>query len=151
GASAKRFQRPGPTAMSTRIPLDALIRRVSRTAEQMFDKQGDIDPIWLVETARGEQHTLIVPIIADSPLASADKKDQIAAKMHEYFAEHDIVRYARATECWTLGEPALGSTEDQHALRYAAMGYTFANHPDRREVVQIQAEDGTEVLWAFRD
>src|SRR5262249_25767112 len=132
---------------SKRVPLDALLRRCSRMAGEIFDKQGDIDPMWLVENARGEQHMIVSPVYADSPLEGADKKDRIAAKMREYFAEHDIVRYARAAECWTLNDPAaLGtadSTEEQRGLRYAAMGYTFANHPDRRETVQIQAEDGT--------
>jgi hypothetical protein len=136
------------------IPLAALIRRVSRMAEQMFDKQGDIDPIWLVENASGEQHMIVSPIYAESPLEAADKKDRIAAKMREYFTEHGIVRYVRAVEGWTLEGSSLGAaddTDEQRALRYAAMGYTFAKHPARREVVQIHGEDDTEALWALRD
>jgi hypothetical protein len=139
--------------MTKRIPLDALIRRVSRMAEQRFNEHGDIDPMWLVENARGEQHMIVSPIIADSPLAAADTKDQIVAKMREYFAEHDIVRYACAKEVWTLVDPEHKQmpTREQAALVYAAMGYTLAHHPDRREVVCIDAEDGTEVLTAERD
>ena len=37
------------------IPLEALLRRVSRLAEKHFDKHGDVDPLWLVETEDGEQ------------------------------------------------------------------------------------------------
>jgi len=136
--------------MTKRIPLDALIRRVSRMAEQIFDKQGDIDPIWLVETVSGEQHMIVSPIVAPSPLASHDLKDRIAEKMREYFAEHDIIRYARATEAWTLNH-SKEMTPEQHALQYAAMGYTYVHHPDRREVVAFYAEDDTEVLIALRD
>jgi hypothetical protein len=139
--------------MTKRAPLDALIRRVSRMAEQMFDRHGDIDPIWLVETASGEQHTIVSPIIAPSPLAAAAEKDRIAAEMRNYFAENDVVRYACAKEAWTLADPERKQmpTTEQAALEYAAMGYTLANHPERREVVTIDAEDGTKFLTALRD
>jgi len=141
--------------VSTRIPLDALIRRVSRMVEQIFDKQGDVDPIWLVETASGEQRLIVSPIEAPTALAAHDYKDTLAAKMRETFRELDVVRYARAFECWALNDPAaLGtadSTEEQRGLRYAAMGYTFANHPDRRELVHLEAADGTEHIFALRE
>jgi hypothetical protein len=139
--------------MSKRIPLHALLRRVSRMAEQMFDKQGDIGPIWLVETVSGEQQIIVSPVMAPSPLAGAAEKDRIAAKMREHFAENDAVRYAVAIEAWTLADPERKQmrTEEQAELEYAAMGYTLANHPNRREVVLFEAEDGTEVLTAFRD
>jgi len=100
-------------------------------AEQMFDKQGDVDPIWLVESASGEQQIIVSPITAPSPLAAADRKDQVAARMREHFAENDIVRYASAMEAWTLHEPERRKIT---ALEYAAMGYTLANHPDGREI-----------------
>jgi hypothetical protein len=134
--------------MSERIPLDALIRRVSRMAEQMFDKQGDIDLIWLVETVSGEQQIIVSPVIAPSALSAGDYKDKLAAKMRETFADLDVVRYAHAMECWTVDAEM---TEEQFALHYAALGYTLANHPNRREVVLCEAEDGTEVLTAVRD
>jgi hypothetical protein len=117
-------------------------------AEQMFDKQGDIDPIWLVETVSGEQQIIVSPVMAPSGLSAGDYKDKLAAKMREIFADLDVGRYARAAECWTV-DAAI--TEEQFALHYAALGYTLANHPNRREVVLFEAEDGTEVLTAFRD
>ena len=79
----------------TRAPLHALLRRVSRMAEQMFDKQGDIDPIWLVETVSGEQQIIVSPVMAPSGLSASDYKDKLAAKMRETFADLDVVRYAR--------------------------------------------------------
>jgi hypothetical protein len=42
-------------------------------------------------------------------------------------------------------------TDEQAGLRYAALGYTLANHPGRHEVVLIAAEDGTEFLTASRE
>jgi hypothetical protein len=135
--------------MSKRIPLEALLRRVSRMAEQKFDKQGNIDPIWLVENAEGEQQVIVSPIVAPSPLAAHAVKGQIADKMRKLFAENNVVRFAHATEAWALEQPVV--TEEWDAMRYAAMGYTLANHPDRREVVQIHAEDDAEALHALRD
>ena len=132
----------------TRIPLDALIRRVSRIAEQRFNREGEIDPIWLVETVSGEQQIIVSPVMAPSALATSDYKDKLAAKMRETFADLDVVRYARAAECWTVDAEMI---EEQFAQHYAALGYTLANHPSRREVVLFEAEDGTEVLTAFRD
>src|SRR5215471_18848900 len=123
------------------VPLAALARRVSRMAEQMFAKQGDIDPIWLIETAGGEQRTLVSPIYASSPVDAANFKDLLAEKAREMFAELNVARYARAMECWTAPRLDPNMTDEQVALRYAALGYTLANHPDRREVVLIEAED----------
>src|SRR5262249_6647147 len=135
------------------IPIDALIGRVSRMAEQMFDKQDDVDPIWLVESASGEQHTIISPIVAPSGLAAGDYKDKLAAKMRETFADLDVVRYARATECWMVKDPAIDpdSTEEQLGLHCAAMGYTLKNHPNRREVVKVEPDAGSELIPASRD
>jgi hypothetical protein len=139
--------------MTKRAPLDALIRRVSRMAEQHFNDHGDIDPMWLVENAAGEQHMIVSPVIAPSPLAAAETKDRIADEMRKHFAEHDIVRYAVAMEAWAVHDPESkqAPTTEQAALEYAAMGYTLKNHPDRREIVMFEAEDGTELLTAMRD
>jgi hypothetical protein len=138
--------------MSTRIPLEALIRRCSRMAEQMFDRQGDVDPIWLVETAGGEQHVIVSPIIAPSALAASDYKDRLIEQMREKFAELGVVRYARASECWTVKNlVSKEMTQEQIGLRYAALGYTLQNHPDRQEVVLLEAADATELLQATRE
>jgi hypothetical protein len=37
------------------------------------------------------------------------------------------------------------------ARRYAAMGYTLANAPDRQEVIEIEADDGHELLQGTRE
>jgi hypothetical protein len=137
--------------MSESVPLEALLRRVSRVAEQMFAKQGDVDPLWLVETASGEQQTLVTPIVGPTPLAAAEQKERIAAKMRELFTENGVVRYARAMEAWTLKAPQQAMTEEQVGLFYAGLGYTFATHPDRREIICIEGEDASGALTAFRE
>jgi hypothetical protein len=138
-------------AMTKRVPLEALLRRLSRMVEQVFNKRGDIDPVWLVEDASGKQQIIVSPFIAPTPFAAADYKDRVAAKMREHFTENDIVRYAFASECWTVKDQGKGKTEEQFGLQYAALGYTLQNHPDRQEVVLVEAADDIELLWAFRD
>lgn len=130
------------------VPLDAFLRRMSRIAEQQFNRVGEIDPIWLVESANGEQRVIVSPITAPSGLAGAAYKDALGEKMREIFAEHDVARYARAMECWIA--PLGGNTDEQVAQRYAALGYSLENHPQRREIVLLEADDASEFLQAKR-
>ena len=134
--------------MTKRVPLDALLRRVSRIAEQRFNRDCEIDPIWLVESANGEQRVIVSPITAPSGSAAAAYKDALGEKMREIFAEHDVARYARAMECWVA--PLGGNTDEQVARRYAALAYSLENHPQRREIVLLEANDASEFLQAKR-
>jgi hypothetical protein len=131
------------------VPLDAFLRRMSRIAEQQFNRVGEIDPIWLVESASGDQRVIVSPITAPSGLAGTAYKDALGEKMREIFAEHDVARYARAMECWVA--PLGGNTDEQVAQRYAALGYSLEKHPQRREMVLLEADDGTEFLQAKRE
>jgi len=116
--------------MTQPVPLDALLRRLSRLAEQHFDHHGDIDPMWLVETADGEQKVIVSPIVVPNPLAGAEYKDRLAETMRETFRDMDVVRYAWAAECW------IDSAYDP-------------NETD--EIISFEAEDSTELLWASRE
>jgi hypothetical protein len=134
------------------VPLDALLRRMSRIAEDKFNKDGDIDMIWLVETASGEQSLIVSPIIVSDAFGAHRVKNLLEAKMREMFADLNIVRYARASECWTSKNFACGgTTDDELAQRYAAIGHTLENAPDRHEIVYIEAVSNHEYLAAMRD
>jgi hypothetical protein len=137
--------------MTKNVSLEALLRRMSRIAEQHFNKYGDVDPMWLLETASGEQLTFVTPVIADNPLSAHGVKDMLAMKMREEFAKHDVRRYAHAAEAWTsksFMDRNMG--EEEEARRYAALGYTLENAPDREEIVTLEAADGRELLHAIR-
>ena len=56
--------------MTEKVSLEAMIRRASRMAEEMFAAQGNVDIFWLVEAAGGEQRTLVTPM-ARRPGATA--------------------------------------------------------------------------------
>jgi hypothetical protein len=132
------------------IPLEALLRRMSRIAEKHFDKHGEVVPTWLLETAGGEQIMFVTPIIADSPLDAHALKDLLATKMREEFAKHDVGRYAHAAEAWTsksFMDRNMG--EEEEARRYAALGYTLENAPDREEIVTLEAADGRDFCMPY--
>jgi hypothetical protein len=62
------------------------------------------------------------------------------------------VRYVFAAEAWTnesFGYPTM--SEEEEARRYAALGYTLTNAPDRKEIVGIEATNGREFLLAERE
>ena len=79
-------------------------------------------------------------------------KNLLAMKAREIFIEHDVRRYVFAAEAWTSGDFGHPNMSDQEIeRRYAALGFTFANAPDREEVIFIEAADGRELLMARRE
>ena len=86
--------------MTTTIPLDAMVRRASRMAEQMFDEEGEIDMFWVIDTPAGIINVLS-PIFAKSVTESREHKDAINEAMRELLREHEATRYVRVAEAWT--------------------------------------------------
>ena len=48
--------------MNEKVPLEAMIRRASRMAENMFECDGEVTALWLAETAGGRQQTILTPM-----------------------------------------------------------------------------------------
>src|SRR5262245_41278258 len=84
-----------------KVPLDALLRRASRMAEQMFDKTGEVDMLWLVDTPDDGISVIVSPIVGRDAAEGTKSKDNVADAMREFFREHRVTRYARAMEAWT--------------------------------------------------
>jgi hypothetical protein len=76
--------------MTKPVPLEALMRRMSRMAEPAFDRDGEIDPMWLVESASGEQQMIVSPIVTPNALAAHEYKDWLNAKMREMLRDLDV-------------------------------------------------------------
>jgi hypothetical protein len=116
--------------MNKPVSLDAALRRVSRKAEQTFNKAvsyGDninapaFGPIWIAWTADGEEQIL--------PPARNDR-DYVTKIMpgalREYFREIGAVRYATIAEIWVgTSGPEVRPSKD----------------PNRTEAIQIMIED----------
>ena len=75
--------------MTEKVPLEAMLRRASRMAEQMFAAQGNVDTFWLVETASGDQLTLVTPIIPPPGCDPAQYKQTLRSR----------ARIFRAAQC----------------------------------------------------
>jgi hypothetical protein len=123
--------------MTETIPLDAMLRRASRMAAQMFDEYGEVTMFWLTDTAAGEQQTIVTPMAVPPGISAVEAKLKLADKLRELFRERDVVRYASAMEAWAV-EP------DDHQG-------PISENPNRREIIAVNADDGVEYIAATRD
>jgi hypothetical protein len=83
----------------TTIPLDAMVRRASRMAEQMFDEEGAVDMFWLIDTPAGII-SVLSPVFAENPTQGRQVKGEINEAMREFLREHDATRFVRVAEAW---------------------------------------------------
>jgi hypothetical protein len=120
--------------MTEKFPLEAMIHRASRMAEEMFAAQGNVDTFWLVEAAGGERRTLVTPMAPPPGCDPAQFKRELIDEVREYFAQHGVERYALAVEGWIR---------------------RYRNLPDAitaaGEIVVINADDGERSLGATRE
>jgi hypothetical protein len=117
------------TSHDASVSLEAMMRRASKMARQMFDRDGEIPMFWLFETASREQRMAITPVVGADREAIREAKRDVVANVRELFVEHGVTRYVLVTECWGAASEC----------------------PDRREMVLIDADDGYTCLSATRD
>jgi hypothetical protein len=122
--------------MTEKVSLEAMIRRASRMAEEMFAAQGDVDMFWLVETASGEQCTLVTPMSPPPGCDHAQYKLTLIDHVRGFFAQHSVERYALAAEGWIERDPNLPAVDASTAAG---------------EIVVITADDGERYLGATRE
>jgi hypothetical protein len=121
------------------ISLDAMLRRMSKIAEKMFCRHGEIPSIWLLEMADGTQETHVTP---HPPARSVEEaKDILAEIMRNVMRERGVLRYARAMEVW------MAEYRDFDAAR----AQKPSCDPQRREAILLEAVDGTEHLISRRE
>jgi hypothetical protein len=109
--------------------LEALCRRMSKEAERIFDREGELPLMFLIE-APGKGQAKI-----DADLcASEDEKVERYKNIRRDFARWGVTRYACAAESWMGGNEGLRPSED----------------PERREIVTVGATDGRECLSGIR-
>jgi hypothetical protein len=107
------------------VPLEALLRRMSRMAENMFDKDGFVTMTWLVDTA-SDQGIIQTPMLS----SGVEYKDDLADTIRKHFKEIGVCRYAMAMEVWCWNH----------------------EHTERQgEAVQIIARDSHQLLTALHD
>jgi len=114
------------------ISLEALLRRSSRMAKNVFDKHGEIPMTWLVDIPIGQQ-TIETPVFFTEENKD-EIKDQLNEGMRELFTKIGVSRYVVAFEAWYWDSEA--SYRD------------FCEHRYQQEMVAIYAEDECECLVA---
>jgi hypothetical protein len=126
----------GRSMTDLKVPLEAMLRRASRMAEEMFTAQGNVDMFWLVETASGERRTLVTPMVWPPGCDSAQFKRELIDKVREIFAQHGVERYALAFEGWIRRDSNLPALDASTAAG---------------EIVVINADDGDRSFGARRE
>jgi hypothetical protein len=116
----------------TDVPLDALLRRASRLAGRLFDKDGGFDPFYVCDIPGSELMTVTTPLISAPGLAAIEYKDRLTAKLREEFAEKGVARYVFVSEGWITEYPK-GMTPLEASQHYAALDFTLKSAPERRE------------------
>jgi hypothetical protein len=107
--------------------LDALLRRASQVAEEMFEETGYPDMVWLIQSPDKGQAMFITPIFN-----TAGYKDDLSQFLRALFKDNGVSRYAFAADSWVRGPDgevigeimALSSEDDREA------------HTARREIIR---------------
>jgi hypothetical protein len=120
-----------------KVTLEAMLRRAARMAEQTFEKHGGVDAFWLVETAGGDQFTLVTPMTFPEDESGTEFKESMARYLREEFKTKGVVRYACAMEAWQSPEDDTSEIEPRL-------------HPRRDEIVWFEASDGARLLQGTR-
>jgi hypothetical protein len=126
------------------VTLEAMMRRLSRVAERMFDERGEVEMCWAVDIPGKGQALIISPVVVGPDEKPGKAKQSLADFMREKFAELHVTRYAYACECWSAP-----TTEDSD--KWVAEHGSLQHYPGRREMISVYAEDGHRNLFAIRD
>jgi hypothetical protein len=117
--------------------LRELFDIAAKNAAKMFLESDDhvVLPMWHAVQGNGE-HILIA-----TPWDGDDEKDMTVAMLRSVFRQKHVKRFAFIVEAWTakVTPPERITTAEQGYLEYD--GPRPSEHPDRREVLMITAED----------
>ncbi len=115
--------------------LDELFEHGKTFAKYIFQEQGEIVPMWVCIDKNGQTLPILAPL---------DDKDAVADGLRLLFKEASIIRYVSMLEAWIVkGDHKATTTEE------LMKDGPPSQHPDRREVVVIEASDGATVKMGF--
>lgn len=119
--------------------LRELIEVGSKVAEQTFRARGVLQALYRCIDAQGRDHFV--------PAPDQCSKDDAVAIMRAFMKLKQIARYCFFDEAWTLSY----SENDPALANYMDRGGMPRDHPQRREIVMLVAEDDIGMLFAHRD
>lgn len=119
------------------MDLNQLFEHGQEMAIKVFNGQGEILPTWILVTADGELVPLIIPSWA------MEDKDKVVEVLAKVFRDGRIIRYVSLLEAWCV----IGKSKEQMKDVLDNIDITpIREHPERIEVVHIQAEDKHHML-----
>ena len=114
--------------MTKSIPtLRQLFELAQTNAKRVFAEDGSIVPIWHAVPENADADQLLIC----SPWCNDDEKDMAVEAIRDMFKLHRVQRYVFVVEAWTVTGTSLKVVNEARP----------SEHPDRREVVRITAED----------
>lgn len=111
------------------MTLDEIFDHGKDAAKHLFEAQGEVHPMWIVETADGELFPVMMPI------PTPDEKEAAIEALKVLLEDKKAVRYVSMVEAWVY-EAKKGETMDD----IMAHG-PIREHPKRKEIVNVIAED----------
>lgn len=120
------------------MTLEQVLAAAAKVARQAFNARGEVAPMWCGHRADGE-----LVIITPESFATTAHKEAAAREVRRVFKEQGVVMFGYMTEAWMLESPAVPMSVFSRAIE---RGGSLEHHPDRREIIAIQAEDKTRCL-----
>lgn len=107
--------------------LQELFEQAQQTATSIFEKDGDLHPMWHLQTAGGEN------LLVSTPWGDDDEKKYTIEMLKILFAERNVVRFVFMTEVWFKAVPL-----DQNVRE---VQLPISNHVDRKEALWLLGVD----------
>lgn len=106
-------------------PIQMLFNFGAETASNFFNLHGYLAPMWIGVNAKGSHVPLLVSDMSD--------KDKVVEHVRAFIKREKITRYVSMLECWIY--------EGKEIPPEIARGESLEHNPDRREAIQVIAED----------
>jgi hypothetical protein len=130
-------------AMTDTVSLEAMVRRLSRIAEDAFKKLGEVEMLWLIDVPGEGERLVVSPVSVPDNMRPADLKQHLSDAMRDMMEKLHATRYVHASECW------LAVADAEHNNWVAEHG-SLKDYPGREEAIALFAEDADQRLVAVR-
>jgi hypothetical protein len=112
--------------MTKLMSLRELFEVACTNAARIFHQDGAVSPIWHAIPAHGDEHLLIA-----TPWNSDNERDAAMDALRDMFKHYNVQRFVCVVEAWcVMGRDPSTLLDKRPSV-----------HPDRREVIRVQAED----------
>ena len=125
--------------MADKVPTTAkeLIEFAAPKAAEMFEKDGELRPLWHIVRSNGE-HGIVA-----APMGSGAEKDIVAAAIRAAMKRLDAVACMFMCESWMV-------VQNPEAFDLAAIKHGISEHPERQECLWFSAEDAEGQTTAYQ-